>query len=107
LKQRWSSREREVTHIAPRSHQPHCVLDYQSSKQEDWNQDEAYETKAMMICRMRRKQQKQKANRSHQQDSRSEPSLLVILVHNSHATSSHEARQFPFPEPSLTGVTSK
>jgi hypothetical protein len=92
-----------VTLIAPRSHQPHRVLDDHASKQEDWNQNEANESKAVMICRMGRKQQKQKANRRHQKYSRLEPSLLVIPAHNSHATSSHEAHANYSTLPEETG----
>jgi hypothetical protein len=89
LKQRWPSRDGKVTPVTPRIHRPHGVLDDHSTKQEDWNQDEANDSKAMMICQMRSKQQKQKASRRHQEDSGSRPSSLWAIAHSSYATSSH------------------
>ena len=91
-----------MTLIAPRSHQTHCVLDDHPSKQEEWNQDETNESKVMMICRVRRKQQKQQANRRHQ-DSRSEPSLPLILAHDIHRISSHETHANYSTLPEETG----
>ena len=89
MKQRWPSRDGKVTPVTPRIHRPHGVLDNHSSKQEDWNQDEANDSKAMMICQMGSEQQKQKASRRHQEDSGSKPSSLWAIAHNSYATSSH------------------
>jgi hypothetical protein len=89
LKQRWPSRDGRVTPVTPRIHRPHGVLDYHSSKHKDWNQDEANDSKAMMIYQMGSEQQKQKASRRHQEDSGSKPSSLWAIAHKSYATSSH------------------
>lgn len=65
LKQRLPSEDRKMTSVALRIRWPHCVLDNDVANEENWNQDEANDSKAMMICRMGDKQQKQKANRRH------------------------------------------
>ena len=56
LKQRWPNRNGEVIPVILLIYRPHSGLDDHSSKQKNWNQDEANGNKAMMICRMSSKQ---------------------------------------------------
>ena len=49
MKQRWPSQDGEVASVVPRIRWPHYVLDNDSSKKEDWNQDEANDSKTMMV----------------------------------------------------------
>ena len=49
LKQRWPSEDGKMKSIVPRIRWPHRVLDNDSSKEEDRNQDEANDSKAMMV----------------------------------------------------------